>query len=77
MRMGMGVLKTSFNLIYKGEFRDDYPDGECEIILPNGDTYYGMVKDGKKNRKGTLKVAKSKEIFNGYWRNDYFVGHND
>jgi hypothetical protein len=73
--MGMGVLKTSFNLIYKGEFSDDCPDGECEIILPNGDAYYGMVKDGMKNGKGTLRIQKSKETFNGYWKDDYFVGH--
>jgi hypothetical protein len=58
--MGMGVLKTSFNLTYKGEFQEDCPNGECEIILPNGDTYYGMVKNGMKNGKGTLHIRKSK-----------------
>jgi hypothetical protein len=33
-----------------------------------------MVKDGMKNGKGTLRIRKSKEVFNGYWKNDYFVG---
>lgn len=45
--------------------------------MPNGDTYYGMVKNGKKNGKGTLRVRKSKEVFNGYWKDDYFVNNTE
>lgn len=45
--------------------------------MPNGDTYYGMVKNGKKNGKGTLRVRKSKEVFNGYWKDDYFVNNEE
>jgi len=32
-----------------------------------------MVKDGRKNGKGTLHLKASKEVFNGYWKNDFFV----
>lgn len=69
----MGILKTSFKLTYKGEFVQDKAEGECEIVLPNGDVYYGMVRDGRKNGKGTLQLKASSEVFNGYWKNDYFV----
>ncbi len=66
-------MKTPNNITYKGEFYRDKPEGECEIVLPNRDVYYGMIKNGKKNGKGTLKLNSRSTIINGYWKNDFFI----
>lgn len=35
--------------------------------MPNGDRYYGILRDGKKNGKGTLCLKDSGKYLDGYW----------
>ncbi len=73
MRDGKGTLKNDKGLNFKGEFKQEKADGECEIDYGNGETYKGTMKGSKRNGKGTLRNLASRRIFDGYWKNNEFV----
>ena len=66
-------MKLSSEIRFKGQFVSDHLEGDCEVVYPNGDIYYGMMAFGKKNGKGTLKITKKNIVLNGYWKNDVFT----
>lgn len=35
--------------------------------MPNGDTYHGYLRNGKKNGRGTLILKNSNKILDGIW----------
>ncbi|WP_173054666.1 hypothetical protein [Candidatus Nitrotoga sp. AM1P] len=47
--------------------------GESYIKFPNGDSYYGELRDGKPHRQGFLKYYNGKE-FIGEFRDGEYVG---
>ena len=40
-REGYGELKTTSNMIYRGDFINDKPEGKCEIVFQNKDIWKG------------------------------------
>jgi hypothetical protein len=41
--------------------------------MPNGDTYHGYLKEGRKNGRGTLFLQDSQKLLDGYWQDDNFI----
>jgi len=52
---------------YKGQFRDEHPDGQGEKVWADESTYVGQWKRGKKDGEGTLSVPDGK-VYTGQWK---------
>jgi len=47
-----------------------------KITFPDGATYIGEFKNGKRNGQGTYTHLDGKKI-SGEWKDNEFVGHNE
>lgn len=41
--------------------------------MPNGDTYQGYIKNGRKHGRGILTLTQPSFVLDGRWVNDRFV----
>ncbi len=42
-------------------------------MMPNGDSYQGYLRNGKKNGRGLLILGGGSKSLDGYWQNDRFL----
>ena len=47
--------------------------GTMKVVYENGDEYEGETKNGKRDRKGTMKYADG-EVYTGEWKDDNMHG---
>ena len=62
--------------IYKGTFKNGYPDGTGKYTWKNGDYYYGNWKKGMKEGKGEMHttVDGKETVQKGFWKKDDYKG---
>ena len=65
----MGIYWSSNGNIYKGEFKNDVPEGKGEIVYKNGDNYKGDFRAGVKHGIGVETFANG-YIYKGSYVND-------
>lgn len=73
---GKGILKYGVDgglAIYKGQFYNGSPEGEGEILYPDGSVFKGTFKKWKKEGRGILSDKRGKVIQKGIWHEDNFV----
>jgi len=47
-----------------------------KITFPDGATYVGEFKDGKRNGQGSFTLPDGEKL-SGEWKDDEFVGHDE
>ena len=52
---------------YKGEIKNNNPDGKGTSTYPNGDKYVGEWKDGERNGQGTFTWSNGRK-YEGEWK---------
>jgi len=63
--------------MYKGEFKNGYPDGKGKYNWENGDWYDGEWKNGKQNGKGEMHIKRADNIdsiITGFWKTGAYKG---
>eukprot|EP01069_Polyplicarium_translucidae_P003706 Polyplicarium_translucidae@DN2387_c0_g1_i2.p2 len=72
LRHGVGeIFDTKGNHIFKGEWNDDIPHGQCErMVLPDGTVFRGQLKDGRRAGFGVLQDQNGNFLYDGQWEND-------
>jgi hypothetical protein len=68
-KIGQGTYVWLDGQRYKGEWRNDQPDGEGEWSSPKGDIYTGGFRAGKRVGQGRMVYADKTE-YNGTWLDD-------
>ncbi len=68
-KIGQGTYVWLDGQRYKGEWRNDQPDGEGEWSSPKGDVYTGGFRAGKRMGQGRMVYAEKTE-YNGAWQDD-------
>ena len=65
------------SFIYFGEFmvEKNIPHGSGILIYKNGDKYYGMFKNGKKNIAGIFYFKKNGARYEGQWKDNKMDGY--
>lgn len=69
MKNGNGVLKTSDGS-YRGNFIDDYLEGEGTFIWKDGKIYDGEFKGSKFHGKGKIYYP-TNQVAEGIWENNH------
>ncbi|KAM3145275.1 hypothetical protein pb186bvf_002603 [Paramecium bursaria] len=64
---GQGRIQTS-EYDMRGTFIDNYANGDCEIVFPDGAKLQVQLEDNKKN--GICTLFTKKVIYRGYFRNN-------
>lgn len=68
-RHGMGRLTLADGTIYKGEWKNDRPDGDFEILWPNNRAHFwGKMQNGKYHGFGTMNYSNGC-AYSGQWVN--------
>jgi len=57
-REGFGQLKTKKGLLYKGEFKNHQPNGQCKIEFDDGSLFTGNLVNGVITGLGEMQSAK-------------------
>jgi len=71
---GRGIAKGDDT--YTGKFRKGLPDGLGLYTYKNGDSFFGLWRNGKKHGQGEIKYKKTgtkDSIVKGTWVDDYLV----
>jgi len=73
-KVGQGTYVWLDGQRYRGEWRNDQPDGEGEWSSPKGDNYTGVFSFGKRVGQGRMVYADKTE-YNGAWQDDRPSGY--
>jgi hypothetical protein len=63
--------------MYKGNFRNGYPDGTGKYTWKNGNWYEGAFKNGIREGMGTMHfiaLTNKDSVITGYWKSGTFAG---
>jgi hypothetical protein len=73
LKNGHGSIIFDDGTKFEGDFKGLQFDGEGILTSPNGETYEGEFKSGKRCGKGTQKFSDGTKYV-GNWKNDLFNG---
>jgi len=61
--------------MFKGQFKEDHPNGEGTKIFPDGSCYEGNFVEGMFHGKGKFKQVADGSEYDGWWRQNQIRGH--
>ena len=71
LKHGKGIKYNRDGTIkYKGDFANDFPDGNEKAYWENGDYYIGQFKCNLKHGKGTMYDKNGKILYQGNYYQD-------
>lgn len=70
---GEGVF-SCLEYTYKGNFLNNYPNGNGSILFYDYSSYVGSWKDGMANGQGVMKFSNG-DVYNGEWLSNEFNGN--